>query len=157
MSCSLSCIQVDALCVDQSPTPQQAQQLAMMDIIYQCSAVTIVALSGENSAAGLPGVSRESPRIPQGREVIDGNELLTIFPLLAQDLESVTHSTRAWTMQEVMMTRCRIIFTNHQVRWWCNSAEWSECVDETCDPANYTVCADPDKALERSWFNTVSA
>jgi hypothetical protein len=126
----------------------------MMDVIYQCAVVTIIALSGEHSDTGLAGVSLKTPRVPQGHEVIDGKEILTIFPMLIQDMEGRKYPTRAWTMQEAMLTRCRLVFTQHQVHLWCNSAGFCESIDETVDPANYTQSYHPQK--QESWFNNVS-
>lgn len=139
--------------MDQTPTPQQAQQLAMMDEIYHCSTITIIAISGEDSATGLPGVSTTTPRIPQGVETINGKEILTVFPMLVQDMVNLKYQTRAWTMQEALLSRCRLVFTKHQVHWWCSSAAWAECIDETDDPANYTACYHPEK--QESWHNNV--
>jgi len=153
-SWSLSVLQVDALCIDQIPTRQQRQQLDIMDVIYHCSTVTVVAISGESSASGLPGVSMKTPRVPQGTEIIAGKQLLTIFPMLEQDIEGVKYSTRAWTMQEGMLTRCRLLFTKHQVHWCCNSAIFSECIDETADPGNYTECYQPESQV--TWFDNVN-
>jgi len=149
----LIAFQVDALCIDQTPTPQQAQQLRIMDIIYNCSTVTIIASSGESSASGLPGVSMKTPRVPQGTETIAGKQLLTIFPMMEQEMEGSKYSTRAWTMQEILLNRCRLVFTKHEVHWMCNSARFCECIDETNDPGNYTECYHPDQ--QESWFQNV--
>ena len=136
---------VDALCVDQMPTTQQAQQLAMMDVIYQCASLTIVALAGESSNAGLPGVSIKIPRIPQGSETIEGKKLLTVFPMLEQDMEGTKYPTRAWTMQEALLSRRRLVFSANQVHFWCNSARFCESIDESNDPANHTESYHPTK------------
>jgi hypothetical protein len=122
-----------------------------MDVIYQCASVTIIALSGEDSATGLPGVSAKTPRVPQGAESIRGKQFLTIFPMLSQDMEGTKYPTRAWTMQEAMLTRCRLVFTNNQVHYWCNSANFSESIDDECDPAKYTESYHPPK--QESWFH----
>ncbi|KAE9992239.1 hypothetical protein EG327_009617 [Venturia inaequalis] len=135
--------QVDALCIEQENTPEKFQQLSIMDVIYQCATVTIVALSGEDSSTGLPGVSSDTPRVPQGSEAIDGKKLLTIFPMLTQDMAGTQYPTRAWTMQEVLLTRCRLLFTNNQIHFWCPSAMFSESIDDEIDPASYTEHHDP--------------
>jgi hypothetical protein len=124
-----------------------------MDVIYQCASVTIIALSGEDSGTGLPGVSLKIPRPSQGIETINGKEILSVFPMLNQDIDGTKYYTRAWTMQEAMLTRCRLVFTNNQVHFWCNSANFSECIDEEFDPANYTQSYHPQK--QESWFNVM--
>lgn len=139
---------MDALCVDQHPTIQQIQQLAMMDVIYQGSTVTIIAMSGEDSDAGLPGVSSITARVPQGVETIEGKEILVIFPTLVQEMENARYQTRAWTMQEALLSRCRLVFTKYQAHWRCNSADWCESIDETDDTAHYTDSYYPEKCVE---------
>lgn len=144
-------MQVDALCIKQENTPEKFQQLSIMDVIYQCASVTIIALSGEDSATGLPGVSTKTPRVPQGAEWIGGKQFLTVFPMLTQDTEGAKYSTRAWTMQEALLTRCRLFFTNNQVHYRCNSAIFAESVDHEFDPAQYTESYHPEK--QESWFD----
>ena len=124
-----------------------------MDVIYHCSTVTIMAVSGKNSDSGLPGVSEKISRVPQGVETVADKQLLTIFPMLEQDIEGALYLTRGWTMQESMLSRCRLLFTKHQVHWSCNSAVFSECIDETIDPGNYTECYTPDAKV--TWYNNV--
>lgn len=124
-----------------------------MDVIYQCAWVTIIAVAGENSNTGLPGVSGKTSRVPQGKEIIKGKELLTVFPMLAQDMEGTRYLTRAWTMQEALLTRCRLMFTGNQVHYMCNSAGFSESVDDSYDPANYLESYHPAK--QESWFYDV--
>jgi len=122
-----------------------------MDVIYQCASVTIIALSAEDSNTGLPGVSGTMRRIPQGAETILGKDILTVFPTLVQDMEGTKYPTRAWTVQEALLTRCRLVFTKNQVHYWCNSASFSESVDDSYDPANYLESYHPQK--QESWFS----
>ncbi|KAJ3578930.1 hypothetical protein NPX13_g1630 [Xylaria arbuscula] len=74
---------VDALCIDQRPTltPDEArakqEQLGIMHLIYKSAAITIVALSGDNSNWGLAGVSPAAKRPYQVQETIDGHDLVT--------------------------------------------------------------------------------
>ncbi|KAI0121825.1 HET-domain-containing protein [Daldinia grandis] len=125
---------VDALCIDQTPSPEKAQQLSMMDIIYSCSWATIVALDGNDADAGLCGVSAKSPRKPQASESIDGSQLLSLFPALQQELNKATYCTRAWTLQEYLLACRRIHFGKHQIHFVCNSGSYSESIDDTVDP-----------------------
>jgi hypothetical protein len=137
---------VDALCIDQRPSPQKIQQLSIMDLIYNGAYATIIALEGTDSMAGLRGVRADNPRQPQTREWVEGYELVTILPPLAQDIQPVVckHSTRAWTMQELFLTTRRIFFGKDQMHYGC-STDCEESIDETIDPA---------KILERSSIET---
>lgn len=126
--------QVDALCIDQTPSPEKEQQLSMMDLIYSCAWATIVALHGENSDAGLCGVSARHSRAPQGSEWIEGSQLLSLFPTLHQELTGVTYCNRAWTLQEFLLCSRRILFGKHQIHFLCNTGRYCESVDDTRDP-----------------------
>jgi hypothetical protein len=55
---------VDALCIDQRPSPRKMQQLGIMDRIYIGAYATIVALEGDDSNAGLRGVRARNLRQP---------------------------------------------------------------------------------------------
>ncbi|KAI0846330.1 HET-domain-containing protein [Daldinia vernicosa] len=125
---------VDALCIDQTPSPEKAQQLSMMDIIYSCSWATIVALDGNDANAGLRGVSAKSPREPQASESIDGSKVLSLFPALPQELTGTTYFTRAWTLQEYLLGSRRILFGKHQIHFLCNTGNYCESIDDTVDP-----------------------
>lgn len=127
---------VDALCIDQRPSPQKLQQLSIMDLIYNGAYATIIALEGIDSMAGLRGVRADNPRQPQTREWIEGYELVTILPPLAQEIQPVVckHSTRAWTTQELYLSTRRIFFGKDQMHYNC-STNCEESIDETIDPA----------------------
>ena len=144
-------VQVDALCIDQKPSPLKSQQLSIMDVIYQCASVVIIAGSGEDSETGLPGISLKTPRTSQGIEAVNGKEILTLSPLLQQDTEGTKYMTRAWTLQEAGLARCRLVFTRNQVHYLCDSALFSECIDDEYDPANYTASNLPQE--QESWYN----
>ncbi|KAI9925169.1 hypothetical protein ASPWEDRAFT_45893 [Aspergillus wentii DTO 134E9] len=130
---------VDMLCVDQQETHQQAQQIAMMDRIYQGATITLVALSGDDADSGLAGVSEKNPRVQQGMEVIDGAEFLTVPPTVVQEAVTSRYARRAWTMQEEVLSHRRLFFMNHQVHFQCNYASFYETVDDTVDPAQYLL------------------
>jgi len=122
---------VDALCIDQRPSPQKLQQLGIMDLIYSSACATIIALHGEDSNAGLRGVR---PRGAQARETVDGHEMAVMFPPVALEFQSAKHTTRAWTLQELVMSRLRILFAKDQVNFHCQR-EFVESIDDTVDPA----------------------
>ncbi|KAI4869002.1 hypothetical protein F4820DRAFT_78583 [Hypoxylon rubiginosum] len=89
----------------------------------------IIALHGNNSGAGLCGVSARSPRAPQGSEWVD--ELLTLFPTL---LTGVTYCNRAWILQEFLLCSRRILFGKHQVHFLCNTVRYCESIDDARGP-----------------------
>ncbi|KAK0610144.1 heterokaryon incompatibility protein-domain-containing protein [Bombardia bombarda] len=127
---------VDALCIDQTPDPTPAQaaakraQLQMMDLIYGCAVLTLVAMAGDNSAAGLPGVSPTSPRVRQAHEMIGGREFVTVPPTLDAEQDASTWDTRAWTLQERVLSTRKLYFTASQMHFTCGRVNIGEATDD---------------------------
>ncbi|KAK5654331.1 hypothetical protein OQA88_7509 [Cercophora sp. LCS_1] len=120
---------VDALCLLQNDHEDLEAGITVMDEIYERSCFTIVAACGHDANAGLPGVregSREQsslvvevkPGVPMGVE--------TDWELL---FESSVYSTRAWTLQEFLLSKRTLSFVNDRVYFHCTLTENSE----TCD------------------------
>lgn len=112
-----------------------------MDLIYSCAYVTIVALHDENADSGLCGVRDSGPpsshqRVQQACEVVDGNELISIFAPAKHELMNARYNTRAWTLQEFLLSPRRLVFGEDQVCFICNTAQYTETIDEILDPAN---------------------
>ena len=119
---------VDALCIVQDDPGLQKAQLAQMGLIYSLAAFTIVAASGNDANAGLPGVRADTRDINQNLvrvgerillEVVDGHGYYG-------GLKKSSWSTRAWTMQEKILSKKLLIFTDQQVYWSCWNAVWLE-------------------------------
>ncbi|KAI1805592.1 HET-domain-containing protein [Daldinia bambusicola] len=116
------------------PSPEKMYQLSIMDIIYNCSWATIVALDGDHGNTGLRGVSAKNPRVAQASENVEVSQLLSLYPTLYQELTGTTYSTRAWTLQEYFLSSRRIHFGKHQIHFVCNTGRYCESIDETLDP-----------------------
>ncbi|KAF4984894.1 hypothetical protein FZEAL_47 [Fusarium zealandicum] len=125
---------VDALCIDQSPSPSpeqlaiKQQQLKMMDLIYASAYLTLVALSGTSSNSGLPGVS-SFPRSRQVEEIIDGHIFISVPPAHAAEHEDPIWRRRAWTFQEAIFSRRSVYFTDHSFFFHCPEAYLPEALD----------------------------
>lgn len=102
---------VDSLCIVRDSDDDKNIQIAQMNFVYQHAIVTIVSASGLDCNAGLPGLHRlpkadyESSKFSQ------------------EMLESVW-MTRAWTLQESVLSRRRLIFTRNDIFFHCSSAVW---------------------------------
>lgn len=136
-------LKVDALCIDQSPdpTPEQLEakieQLNMMATIYGYAALTIVALTGQDSNAGLSGLS--VPRPMQVKEEVNGHVLFTVPPDVDSEIERSTWSSRAWTLQEELISRRRLHFTECQVEFSCLLGSVWEGADMATFPKDYVA------------------
>ena len=150
---------VDALCIDQRPTAQKMQQIRMMDLIYEGAYVTILALHGDSSLYGLPGVTCPEAshaqaakqqghsavpmaamgRVTQPYELVDGYPMAVTYPGTFDALSSPgrAYVTRAWTMQEQFLSRRQLIFDREQVHFNCEAGgPREETIDDAYDPAH---------------------
>ncbi|KAE8454100.1 hypothetical protein EG329_005023 [Mollisiaceae sp. DMI_Dod_QoI] len=116
---------VDALCINQSQTlnPEQAaakqEQLNMMDLIYECASLTVIALEGNNSDCGLAGVSLEFPRYTQIDETIEGYHFFTLPPIVESERDLSVWNSRAWTLQESMLSKRKLYLSVNQASFEC--------------------------------------
>ena len=101
----------------------------MMDLIYGCAALTLVAVSGSNSNTGLAGVSRSNPRTRQLKETIDGVTFFTVPPTAFAEIDASAWNTRAWTFQEGLLSRRQLFFTQTQMYFQCQQQSIMECFD----------------------------
>ncbi|KAK4171391.1 heterokaryon incompatibility protein-domain-containing protein [Triangularia setosa] len=126
---------VDALCIDQAPNPtpiqraEKEKQLKIMDQIYSSATLTLVAVAGDSSNAGLPGVVR--PRTRQVSETIAGHTFFTVPPTATTEINASNWSTRAWTLQEDLLSRRRLFFTSTQVEFGCPKHRVPESLEMT--------------------------
>jgi len=91
-----------------------------MGDIYSAAQVTLVAAAGSDPSYGFPGVL--SPRLIPEAENIQ-TMWLKPLPRLVQLLEVAESrwASRAWTFQEFYRSRRRLIITDNQVIFVCNS------------------------------------
>jgi hypothetical protein len=126
---------VDSLCIIQDDPADLAVQIQQMNVIYGCAALTIVAAAGSNSNAGLPSLNPNSRKSFIIDEEIQGVRLITSLPDFAQSINNSTWESRGWTMQEKILSKRLLIFTEYQVFYHCNSATWCEdAIWESEDP-----------------------
>jgi hypothetical protein len=112
---------VDRYSIVQDDEATKQAQIEGMASIYGNAVFSIIAAEGENPHHGLSGISEGScaPRKPQ-RVLSFGPECNLVEwvadPML---LASTTWASRAWTFQENLISRRKIIFYNGRVEWRC--------------------------------------
>lgn len=128
---------VDALCILQDDNNDKAVQLQAMSHIYQCASFTIVAASGMDAGAGLPGL-RPGTRFFEQEEVLvtpatDSEPALSLMTTANPKLKASVHyleetrwNTRGWTFQERYLSNRCLIFTEEQVYFSCNEVVFCE-------------------------------
>lgn len=116
---------VDAMCIFQDRETDKVEQIGHMDVIYGLARFTIVAAAGNDADAGLPGVRPGTRSVHQLEAKIHNLQLRSSLAAGA----AVDHSLwnqRAWTLQERLLSKRCVIFTEHQVYFQCKSRNWSE-------------------------------
>lgn len=111
---------VDKFCIDQDAADLKHDQIQQMDAIYANSQLTIIGAAGQDESYGLPGVGARN-RPHQFITKLDGATVLW-NPNDPHEAISQSHwSTRGWTFQEALLSRRRLVFTEDQVYFQCNT------------------------------------
>jgi hypothetical protein len=109
---------------------EQASQIKEMHKIYTNAEFTIIAASGPDSWAGLPGISKREVlqhiEIFQEQERFRPSALASSLPTFEEPIKNSVWSTRAWALQEIHFSRCLLFFTRSQVYFQCEEALWQE-------------------------------
>ena len=109
-------------CIDQNDNGQKHTQIAQMSHIYAAAQVTIVAAAGTDPEYGLPGIAPGSRQpLLQARF---GRISLTLLPPArgVHDVLDSRWASRGWTFQESIFSRRRVIFTERQIIFLCNTS-----------------------------------
>ncbi|KAL9126458.1 MAG: hypothetical protein Q9217_004496 [Psora testacea] len=135
---------VYALCIIQDDPDDQGYQIAKMATVYSWAFLTVIAASGENSSAGLPGLG-SSTRLREQKAIMvvppsETDAGLSVMNTLKahprhwdqyftrgqRDADFSKWSKRAWTLQEKALSRRTLVFTDEQVFWTCQQAYFCE-------------------------------
>jgi Heterokaryon incompatibility protein (HET) len=101
-----------------------------MHLIYANAWATIIALTGNSAASGLPRVGFPG-RSSQLGFTHGSIQLLSVMKTLKQQIESSIWSSRAWTFQEALLSPRCFYFTPDQVYFSCNMTQFCESIDES--------------------------
>jgi hypothetical protein len=115
-------------CIQQDDAHDKHIQIRNMDIIYANAFLTIVAATGDSSDYGLPGVG-SNIRHPEQLAKVQDKYLTIVRPDPRAAVERSTWMTRGWTYQEVVLSTRRLVFTDEQVSFECDSMRCCESVD----------------------------
>ena len=116
---------VDGLCINQSDEEYKRSQIMIMDRIYQHAWATIINLSGTSAESSIPRVSGNF-RIRQVQYSAGNDQYVCTPPALAAYVRQSPWSSRAWVLQEALLSRRRLFFTHSQVYFECDSRQDSE-------------------------------
>ncbi|KAH7131725.1 heterokaryon incompatibility protein-domain-containing protein [Dactylonectria estremocensis] len=128
---------VDRYCIDQRDANVKHDQISQMNSIYHNASLTIIAAAGQNPNYGIPGVvSRRWNKQPAARIGCGDVELLSTMRHPHDTIRSSKWSTRAWTFQEGVLSRRRLVFTDDQAYFECNAMNCYESIASSNNPTN---------------------
>lgn len=125
---------VDALCIVQDDQVHMEKELNNMHRIYACASFTIITAGAADANFELRGFQNfTSPRKLQQIPIqLDASERL-LPPIGSPTYEEKPnhnpeprYDTRAWTFQEHLFSKRRLIFQNESVSWECQHCLWTE-------------------------------
>ncbi|KAF2667953.1 HET-domain-containing protein [Microthyrium microscopicum] len=117
---------VDKHCIDQHNLEERHKFVSQMDVIYKAADVTIIAASGKDCHAGLPGING-SPRSQRAHVAKHGK--FSIIPADGKTRAAIQDSTwasRGWTFQEAVLSARRLVFTERELYYECNAMNCCE-------------------------------
>ena len=119
---------VDSLCIQQDDDKDRESQLSNMGKIYSCAKLTIVAGTGTDAWAGLPGVGpHPTPRRnKQLYTYVNGSIISTALQDYHPWRNNCRWETRGWCLQEKFLSKRLLIVGDEQIYFSCKSALWSE-------------------------------
>lgn len=119
---------VDTLCIVHGDKAT-AEQLSQMGSIYANAEITIIAADtvAQEGIPGLRDVRDSRPRDLEQKVIPFGDEQILVRNT---DIFSMSGGTeyysRAWTYQEYMMAKRKILFNRKEVHWECQCRQWHE-------------------------------
>ncbi|KAI1178585.1 HET-domain-containing protein [Nemania sp. FL0916] len=137
----------DILCLVQNDPDDVDRGVKTMDLIYEYAELTIIAACGHDANAGLPGVhegTRLGPRISE--EIIPGLRLGGFIPLSTRMRYSV-YNSRAWTLQEHLLSSRCLVFIDNLIYFECSSSTMFEHFHPELDMDQNYVTRDPSSLL----------
>ncbi|KAK4204775.1 heterokaryon incompatibility protein-domain-containing protein [Triangularia verruculosa] len=138
---------IDSLCLVQNDPMDLEPGIAVMDQVYERAWITIIAASGHDANAGLPGVDSGSRQDRRAASQVKPG--IFLGKLIATDLllEESAYHTRAWTLQEHVLSRRTLYFFQEHTVFRCHASEYRE---RCCDHSLITTVQNHDHGTHRS-------
>ena len=117
---------VDSLCICQDNIENKMNQITNMGNIYSQALLTIIAASGNDANAGLPGVQARLRKSAQRVECVQNIVLVNELCQLEDIIEPSYWNSRGWTYQEGQLSKRCIIFCKTHIFFRCNRVLYKE-------------------------------
>ncbi|KAF2648809.1 HET-domain-containing protein, partial [Lophiostoma macrostomum CBS 122681] len=112
---------VDRYCIPQDDPGERRRLIRLMGSIYSNALLTIIAAAGRDPSYGLPGVG-----FPRGGIAPVSIDSITLeswnrraYDDIAGSVERSEWNERAWTYQEALLSRRRLVFTENGLYFQC--------------------------------------
>ena len=144
---------IDKYCIDQSNKRELDEQIANMDKIYRQAWLTVIALVGDDVNAGIAGVSRPMEnRMQPTLALPQGKLVATHIEYTKEHSGRLPWDERAWTLQEFVLSRRCLIFSNYHVSMKCQEEFFHDVL-----PVNRSVNRMQTKLDDENWWENVYA
>jgi hypothetical protein len=118
---------VDSICIAQDDAAEKRSQIEAMYHIYAEATVCIVAAPGEDSLRGLPGVTKAREQSASSGVAIRKHLFIGVPRLpLNEVIQRYKWMGRAWTYQELILSKRCLIFTDTEAFFYCASSTFKE-------------------------------
>lgn len=122
MAMGIRYLWVDSICIDQNSSEMKAHLVSKMHSIYMRAIFTIIAASGDNANAGLPGVRAGTRVDNRSRTNIKGKKFIVSYPTAKELITGSSWWKRAWTFQEGWLSPRCFIFTPNESIFACTQS-----------------------------------
>ena len=118
---------VNRYCVPQDNFPDKHRLIRMMGEIYRNSTLTLIVAAGQGPDHGLPGIS---PGLRKAEKPLDVGDWTLVHheTNLEEEIKSSRWNSRAWTYQEALLSYRRLVFTESQTYFQCQSMHCLESI-----------------------------
>jgi hypothetical protein len=120
---------IDYLCIPQDNEIERIRLISQMHVLYSQAFLTIIAISGKSADFPLPGVSATSREMIELVQDVHSHAHLRLKaspPQFNEIVQSSPFETRAWTLQERLLSTRRLFFTPWQIYFECPTGLKSE-------------------------------
>jgi hypothetical protein len=134
---------VDRFCIVQDDTETKQSQLSAMGEVYASAFFTVVAAQTTDATLGLYGRRKMSvyPGAPLQERAEGDSGMVRMTGRLIMREQSVSlmeskYFSRAWTFQEYVFSKRRVVFHGDTVNWECSCSSWHETQDVSVVPSS---------------------
>jgi hypothetical protein len=148
-------IWVDSLCIIQNSPVDKYAQIAHMDQIYHDALLTVVGAAGD-AKTGLPGVTDTMRKTTQLLASFHDMKFSAAPDTTNNLLANSPWSFRGWTLQEQVLSRRLLVFTDRMVFFNCRDAIFREDIESKAAMGDIVLMDPIEKSVVRAHGSLVN-